>query len=66
MTEQFFQRRAGMAPYRGSFLLHYLNLIVYPDLSAELLTVCGVVVCALNLAIYCRRWWIGRCTKHSA
>ena len=60
LVEQFLQVRAGVAPYRGTFLLHYLGLIVYPDLSVTPLTVCGVAVCAVNLAIYSRRFWIAR------
>lgn len=56
LAEQFLQRRAGMVPYRGSFLIHYLGAIVYPNLSVLLLTVCGVIVCAVNLLIYLRRW----------
>ena len=57
LAEQFFQRRAGVTPYRGSFLLHTLNQTVYPNLSVALLTVCGVGVCAANLAIYAWRYW---------
>lgn len=57
MAEDFFQRRAGLAPYRGSFLLHYVGLIVYPNISVLLLTICGVAVCAANLAIYAWRAW---------
>ena len=60
LAEQFFQSRAGMVSYRGSFLLHYLGAIVYPNLPVELLTICGVIVCAANLAIYCRRFWLQR------
>lgn len=52
MAEQFLQRRAGIAPYRGSFLLHYLNRIVYPDISVSLLIACGVGVCVSNLGTY--------------
>jgi hypothetical protein len=55
MAEDFFQLRAGMAPYRGSFLLHYISLIVYPNVPVLLLTVCGVAVCSVNLAIYAWR-----------
>jgi hypothetical protein len=55
LAEDFFQRRAGLAPYRGSFLLHFVNSVVYPNVSATLLTVCGVVVCAANLGIYAWR-----------
>ena len=57
MAEDFFQGRAGHAPYRGSFLLHYVDLIVYPNVSVRLLVVCGVVVCAINLAVYAGRGW---------
>lgn len=63
MAEQFFQRQAGTTPYRGSFLLHYLGAIVYPDLSVELLTICGVIVCAANLGVYCWRYWVWRRAK---
>lgn len=55
LSEQFFQRRAGMTPYRGSFLIHYLDRIVYPDVSVRMLTICGVAVCAANLLIYLYR-----------
>jgi len=56
MAEQFLQRRAGIVPYRGSFLLHVLDRIVYPDLSASFLTVCGVIVCIVNLTVYIFRY----------
>ena len=57
LAEQFFETKAGIIPYQGGFLIHYLDSIVYPDLSDELLTILGVVVCAANLAIYIRRFW---------
>jgi Protein of Unknown function (DUF2784) len=56
LAEGYFETRAGVPAYQGSFLLHYLNAIVYPDLPGWLVTVAGVAVCALNLAIYGRRW----------
>lgn len=55
VTEDFFQRAAGHAAYRGSFLLHYISSLVYPNVSVRLLIVCGVIVCAVNLAIYAWR-----------
>ena len=58
LTEQFFQEKAGMTPYLGSFLIHYLDEIVYPNVSVLLLTVCGVAVCVANLLIYMRRAWL--------
>jgi hypothetical protein len=63
MAEDFFQAKAGLSPYRGGFLLHYLSEIVYPNLSYQLVTVCGVAVCAINLAVYVRRYWIARKRK---
>ncbi|MHB1935731.1 MAG: DUF2784 domain-containing protein [Acidobacteriaceae bacterium] len=51
-AEDFFQRQAGFAPFRGSFLLHYIQSLVYPNVSVTLLTICGVAVCASNLCIY--------------
>ena len=61
LAEEFFERRAGVVPYHGGFLLHYLDRVVYPNLPIELLTACGVLVCGVNLAIYVRRWraWRG-------
>lgn len=52
LAENFFEARDGVAPYQGPFLLHYLDAIIYPNLSATLLTVCGVAVCVMNLLIY--------------
>jgi hypothetical protein len=44
-----------MQSYSQSFLVHYLDKLVYPDISPELLTAAGVGVCAINLGIYFRR-----------
>src|SRR5580700_5050653 len=33
LAENFFEARAGVRPYSGGFLLHYLDRIVYPNLS---------------------------------
>jgi len=56
LAEQFFEAGAGIDPYRGGFLIHYLDATVYPDIPEALLISIGVVVCALNLAIYGRRY----------
>lgn len=55
LAEQYFESRAGWTPYHGSFLLHYLDAIVYPDLPGWVVTSAGVVVCVVNLGIYFRR-----------
>ena len=60
MAEDFFMRQTGETPYSGAFLTHYLERLVYPDLSVTLLVTLGVTVCALNLIIYVRRFWHAR------
>lgn len=54
--EQFFEAKAGIDPYRGSFLVHYLDRIVYPEVSESLLVYCGAAVCIFNLLVYVRRY----------
>jgi len=56
LAEQFFETKAGYAAFHGSFLLHILDSLVYPDLPDWLITVAGVAVCAFNLAIYAWRF----------
>lgn len=56
LAEQYFETRAGLTAYHGSFLLHYLDAIVYPNLPQWAVTVAGVTVCALNLGIYAWRF----------
>ncbi len=55
-AEQYFLRRAGRASYRGSFLGHYLEALVYPDVPPALLTGAAVAVCAAILLIYAWRF----------
>jgi hypothetical protein len=55
LAEQALEARASLHPWAGSFLLHYLDLIVYPNLPVALLVAFGVAVCILNLAIYAWR-----------
>ena len=60
LLENWLEGRAGVEPYQGGFLLHYLDKLVYPDISANLLTIAGVIVCVSNLAFHGRQMWIGR------
>jgi hypothetical protein len=55
-AEQYFETRAGWAAYQGSFVLHYLDAIVYPQLPGWIVTIAGVGVCAVNLGVYGWRW----------
>jgi len=57
LLENWFEAKAGVQPYQGGFLLHYLDRLVYPDISATVLTVAGVLVCVLNLAFYGLQMW---------
>jgi hypothetical protein len=57
VLENWLEARAGVEPYQGGFLLHYLDKLVYPDISATVLTVAAVIVCTLNLAFYARQAW---------
>jgi Protein of Unknown function (DUF2784) len=56
LAEQYFETRAGITAYHGSFLLHYLDAIVYPNLPDWVITIAGVAVCAFNLGIYAWRF----------
>ena len=60
LFENWLEAKAGVEPYQGGFLLHYLDKFVYPEISATILTVAGVLVCLLNLAFYARQMWIAR------
>jgi hypothetical protein len=52
LLEQHLETLAGMHAYTGSFLVHYLDAIVYPNLPVGLIIACGVAVCCLNLLVY--------------
>jgi uncharacterized protein DUF2784 len=55
-AENWLEARAGATPYQGSFLLHYLDSLVYPDVPPWVLTVAAVAVVAINVVVYWRRW----------
>lgn len=54
-AENWLELRAGVPPYQGGFLLHYLDALVYPSVPPRLLTVAAAVVVAANVIIYWRR-----------
>ena len=56
LAENWCEVRAGVSPYHGPFLLHYLDAIVYPNVPVALLVAVAVVVCVFNLGIYARRF----------
>jgi hypothetical protein len=63
LAEQHFESLAGASAFHGSFLLHYLDALIYPDLPSWAITLAGVSVCAFNLALYgwrLRAWRLRR------
>ena len=53
--ETWLEVRGNLPAYRGPFLLHYLDMVVYPDIPSNLLVAGAVAVCILNLWIYAWR-----------
>src|SRR5713226_9652278 len=53
--ETWLEMRGNVPAYRGPFLLHYLDAVVYPNIPPNLLIAGAVAVCVLNLWIYARR-----------
>jgi hypothetical protein len=56
LAENWLDVRAGISPYTGGFMLHYLDKTVYPTIPPDLLTVAALLVVATNGAIYARRF----------
>ena len=52
LAEQHFETRAGWSAYHGSFVLHTLDAIMYPNLPYWAVTLAGVTVCMANLLVY--------------
>jgi hypothetical protein len=59
-AENALEQRAGIQPYQGSFLLHYLDKLIYPDISPSVLTIAALIVCALNSGFYTWQLWVGQ------
>ncbi|HYU47638.1 MAG TPA: DUF2784 domain-containing protein [Terriglobales bacterium] len=59
-AENWLEVRAGVNSYQGSFLLHYLDRFVYPNISPFWLTEAAVVVAIFNLGVYARRYYWAR------
>jgi len=56
LLEQWLEGKAGVTPYTESFLVHYLEALVYPDVPLTLLVWGAVGIAAFNLGIYGRRY----------
>ncbi len=56
LAEDFFERRGGLVPLRGPFLLRLLEDVVYPDVPLSVLVACAVTICLAILAVHWLRW----------
>jgi hypothetical protein len=56
VLEQMLEERAGIAAYHGSFLVHYLDALVYPNVPVLLLVTVAVALCGGNLIYYAVAW----------
>ena len=65
ILEQSLEVRAGSGTYQGSFIVHYLEAFIYPDVPAWLLTWFGPVVCVAVLAIHGRRFWMDHLVRRA-
>ena len=55
--EKHFQRLAGDTPYEGDFISRYLLPLIYPaGLTPTIQVILGVIVVAMNIAIYGWIW----------
>ena len=55
LLENHLEFMAGITPYRGPFLLHYLDAVVYPNVPEALLVSIAIGVCGANLYLHARR-----------
>ncbi|HSC78006.1 MAG TPA: DUF2784 domain-containing protein [Candidatus Acidoferrales bacterium] len=60
LLENWSLQRAGEKPYEESFLIHYFESVIYPDVSQQLLTVVAVMVCVAILGVHLLRYARGR------
>ena len=61
VLEKWLETKAGVEPYNGGFLLHYLD-----GLSRRLVHcfgAVGVIICILNLAFHGQQLWSARSTR---
>lgn len=56
VAESWLEARAGVEPARGPFLVHILDVTVYPNLPVWLVVGGAVLVCVAILLVYVRRY----------
>lgn len=58
LAENYFELRAGAPRVGGSYLLHCVQSLVYPNAPYWLIATCGATMCAVNLGVYAWRGWV--------
>ena len=64
--EQGLLQAAGAGGYTRSFLAHYLDRLVYPDIPERVLVTSAVGVCILNLGVYLSRFMASKARATNA
>jgi hypothetical protein len=65
MLEDFLDARAGAQAVGGSFILHWVQALIYPNAPYWLVSTFGVTACSIILAIYAWRAWVWWAKRHS-
>ncbi len=52
LAETRLEELAGIQPYHEPFLVHYLQALIYPNISQTLLAWCASAVCVAILGVY--------------
>ncbi len=60
LLEQWLESEAGMVPYHEPFLVHYLEIVVYPSVPDWVLVPIAIAVCGANLYLHGRRFMLQR------
>ena len=56
LVEQWARQQAGAESYQESFLIHYLEAVIYPEVSQGLVTGVAVALCLSILGLYAVRF----------
>lgn len=56
IAQKWFLMKAGEVPFRGDFIVHYLQAVVAPTFPLGLLRWGAIGIFVVNLAVYARRY----------
>src|SRR6185312_5025597 len=64
VAEDYLESHVGMDTYSGSFIVHYLDKLIYPDVPVAVIIWFAVAVCGANLLVYAFRLAHALRTRH--